>query len=560
MFTRSVSNLRTRAMVGILLASLVPVAVLATPAKALQRVLIIDVVNVGWSGKLNNESYVSGQVTQLRDVAIPYLNSLMTGQVKFEFGKYYPGPVLLDRKLSCEFSREEISKVIAQTGISERGHYVFAFSPYNDCGYNSYSYLGDLNTTAVTWFTSTANNYGTFFRPMLWGAGLRTSGASQCLSGTNTDDGWATESCKYIPRGNPHDVTGDQESGFIDLWSPKRVAGSINNVFQRWTLGDFVDSNLYESWRASEKVTLARSDSNLGTLGIFIGGKNRYWVEYRKSPVGVNGVAIYRHGEPGKDSNSYVTFLQSTDTSPSTLFSNGLMQKNEVFVSEDKNIRIVVTDLSPESASLSITRSTAPLREILSGSIDPSSSILNSKINMQGKAGEMPVVEINILGPISMKLSRTKRYPLEPYDFSSSLPNSPVWGVVGSTTSFDVVQRSVTDASAIGAFRAIGTYADGSTVDLTSLVQDSVQLKRISDQAAAELKAKQEAEAKAAAELKAKQEAEAKAKAEAELKAKQEADAKAAASKKKTITCVKGKKVKKLTAVKPKCPKGYKKK
>ena len=114
--------------------------------------------------------------------------------------------------------------------------------------------------------------------------------------------------------------------------------------------------------------------------------------------------------------------------------------------------------------------------------------------------------------------------------------------------------------------------------------------------AAADLKAKQEAEAKAAADLKAKQEAEAKVaadKAAADLKSKQEADAKAAAdkaaadlkakkaadakaaaakiladakakaaaaNKKTTITCVKGKLVKKVTAAKPVCPKGYKKK
>ena len=94
--------------------------------------------------------------------------------------------------------------------------------------------------------------------------------------------------------------------------------------------------------------------------------------------------------------------------------------------------------------------------------------------------------------------------------------------------------------------------------------------KAAAEKAAAELKAKQEAEAKAAAEkaaaeLKAKQEAEAKAAAEkaaAELKAKQEAEAaaKATAAKKITITCVKGKTVKKVTAVKPKCPTGYKKK
>ena len=67
----------------------------------------------------------------------------------------------------------------------------------------------------------------------------------------------------------------------------------------------------------------------------------------------------------------------------------------------------------------------------------------------------------------------------------------------------------------------------------------------------AEFKVKQEAEAKAT-ELKAKQEAEAKAKSEAE--------AKAALSKKITITCVKGKTIKKVTGVKPFCPKGYKKK
>ena len=80
----------------------------------------------------------------------------------------------------------------------------------------------------------------------------------------------------------------------------------------------------------------------------------------------------------------------------------------------------------------------------------------------------------------------------------------------------------------------------------------------IEAKAAAELKAKQEAEARAAAELKAKQEAEAKA--AAELKAKQEAATKAPAAKKTTITCVKGKLTKKVTAVNPKCPTSYKKK
>ena len=80
-------------IVGVLLASLVPLVFIVPPAKAAQRTLIIDVVNVGWTGKLNNETYVAGQANQLKESGIPYLNSVMTGEVEFEFGKYYPGPV-----------------------------------------------------------------------------------------------------------------------------------------------------------------------------------------------------------------------------------------------------------------------------------------------------------------------------------------------------------------------------------------------------------------------------------------------------------------------------------
>jgi hypothetical protein len=81
--------------------------------------------------------------------------------------------------------------------------------------------------------------------------------------------------------------------------------------------------------------------------------------------------------------------------------------------------------------------------------------------------------------------------------------------------------------------------------------------KAAADKAAGDQKAKQEADAKAAAD---KVVAEAKAEA-ARILAEANAQAKAAAAAKKiTITCVKGKLTKKVTAVKPVCPKGYKKK
>ena len=108
-----------------------------------------------------------------------------------------------------------------------------------------------------------------------------------------------------------------------------------------------------------------------------------------------------------------------------------------------------------------------------------------------------------------------------------------------------------------------GNYHSGGTaiaykLDLVNEAETFVlKIKAEEVIAASELKAKKEADAKAAAELNAKQEEDAKV--AAELKAKQEAEAKAAAQKKTTITCVKGKLIKKVTAIKPKCPAGYKK-
>ena len=80
-------------------------------------------------------------------------------------------------------------------------------------------------------------------------------------------------------------------------------------------------------------------------------------------------------------------------------------------------------------------------------------------------------------------------------------------------------------------------------------------------EAAAKAKAEEEARLKAEAEAAAKAKAEEEARLKAEAKLAAEAAAKAAAKKSRvTITCVKGKVVKKVTAKNPKCPAGYKKK
>ena len=94
--------------------------------------------------------------------------------------------------------------------------------------------------------------------------------------------------------------------------------------------------------------------------------------------------------------------------------------------------------------------------------------------------------------------------------------------------------------------------------EIKSKMEQEIQSKA---NAAAELKTKQEAEERAAAEAKAKAAADLKAKQDAEAKAAAEqlAASKAAALKNTTITCIKGKLTKKVTAINPKCPSGYKK-
>ena len=102
------------------------------------------------------------------------------------------------------------------------------------------------------------------------------------------------------------------------------------------------------------------------------------------------------------------------------------------------------------------------------------------------------------------------------------------------------------------AFAIEPVYKHLELIKEAEMIVDQMVIKASEAKAAAEMKAKVAAEeaaatAKTAADLRAKQEAEAKA-----------AAGKAAATKKTVITCVKGKLTKKVTAVKPKCPAGYK--
>ena len=126
--------------------------------------------------------------------------------------------------------------------------------------------------------------------------------------------------------------------------------------------------------------------------------------------------------------------------------------------------------------------------------------------------------------------------------------------------------KVIADAAAAKA-AAAKVLADAAAKAAADKVLVDAAVKAAADKVIADAKMQAEkilADAKAAAELKAKQEADVQAKAAqilADAKAKFDAAAKIVSAKKMTtITCVKGKLTKKVTAVKPICPAGYKQK
>lgn len=123
-------------------------------------------------------------------------------------------------------------------------------------------------------------------------------------------------------------------------------------------------------------------------------------------------------------------------------------------------------------------------------------------------------------------------------------------GVINSAESLQLI-NSATQKKSENALLAIAKQEADAKASAELKAKQAAEVKAAAEKVAADLKAKEEAEAKAAAD-----------KAAADLLAQQKAAAaaKAAALKKTTITCIKGKLTKKVTAVKPVCPAGYKKK
>lgn len=364
--------------------------------------------------------------------------------------------------------------------------------------------------------------------------------------------------------------------------------------------GFFVDGVQQDHRLVSEAISLAKTQGSLegySSINVFAptakslgyygsafldlpldtGGKNIYNSQLIGGAIGtvksdVPSWKVFAH-EYGHLLGMYDYYIQGTGTSgkspgPFDFMGNTSGTANSFFGFqrwvqgwfEDID---VVCDFTPNS---SVTHTLSPLN-LLSGKrlyvhpLDGSTALAvefraESEIDfLKGNDGLLVyLIDMKVAGlkgPISIQPSE-QDLVLNPRDDVERYSTAPL-----STGQSVRVRDLVIVADAVGKDQA----------SFRVLTKTEFLIKQEADaKATAEIKAKQDAEARATAELKAKQEAEAKQEADrlaAELKAKQEAVAKAkvdVAKKKTTITCVKGKQSKKVTAVSPKCPKGYKKK
>lgn len=362
--------------------------------------------------------------------------------------------------------------------------------------------------------------------------------------------------------------------------------------------GFFVDGVQQEHRLVSEAIRIAKTQGSLegySSINVFAptakslgyhgsafldlpldtGGKNIYNSQLIGGAIGtvksdVPSWKVFAH-EYGHLLGMYDYYIQGTGTSgkspgPFDIMGNTSGTANSFFGFqrwvqgwfEDID---VVCDFAPNS---SVTHTLSPLN-LLSGKrlyvhpLDGSTALAvefraESEIDfLKGNDGLLVyLIDMKVAGlkgPISIQPSE-QDLVLNPRDDVERYSTAPL-----STGQSVRVKDLVIVADAVGKDQA----------SFRVLTKAEFLIKQEADaKATAEIKAKQDAEARATAELKAKREAEAKQEADrlaAELRAKQEAVAKAkvdAAKKKTTIICVKGKQSKKVTAVSPKCPKGYK--
>jgi hypothetical protein len=182
------------------------------------------------------------------------------------------------------------------------------------------------------------------------------------------------------------------------------------------------------------------------------------------------------------------------------------------------------------------------------------------------QSDSMYVLETSVLGNSSLlsfyKLTNDARPPIDYYSFSNGKAGVNLRDSRSIAKNYKGEQYSVLIHSISDSLATVFVYpnsAESSTEVQKLLAEARAESQVVEAKLAAEQRAMQEAEAKVAAELKAQQEAAAKL--TAELNARQDVEAKTTlGSKKMTITCIKGKTIKKVTAIKPKCPKGFKKK
>ena len=274
---------------------------LATPATAIDRKLILDVVEVTWPGAASLSTTVEEVVDSIRDEVVSAWKSFtqLDGDstnpgVVIAIGEIARDKISLSQPMNCSdnsfglFVSELRANFYSKLNIvNMNNRSLVILSPPAGCIWLARADLGGRDVFGKGLVLQNTSSSSVIVHEIGHVLGLGHSNLLRCSDGSS--DGRWGEICRGVEYG-----------GAIDAMSNVNTLGVLS-IYHQWRLGLITDSQVHTSW-VNETVELKSSSQSSGIKGIFFrDGNSAYWLEYRRAMENQgfdSGLVIYRSDPP----------------------------------------------------------------------------------------------------------------------------------------------------------------------------------------------------------------------------------------------------------------------